>query len=192
MTKAFLSSFSNGFGKLRLAQSVAKIPASISFKLLASFLFIAILLSGVGGIGLLMLWNANERAVDLIRQQTGIAAIRSIERNANELRFRAASVFLPPGAESATPAALSATLLYRMGRFEHDFAYPKRIIRRSGLLMLEEVSIFTDLKIQLSKLISAGEELARVYDPDDVSASLEVYRNRILPLFGPIQPSMPD
>ncbi|HEV8436797.1 MAG TPA: ATP-binding protein [Methylomirabilota bacterium] len=79
-----------------LPRLVARVPATVHVKLLASFLAIVALLLIVGAVGLRALYDVNRRAEDIVKLQRKIAAYRQLQHDTTAQLYTVASALLVP------------------------------------------------------------------------------------------------
>jgi signal transduction histidine kinase len=123
-----------------LPQLVARVPASVHAKLLAAFLFIALLLIVLGAVGLETLDGASRRADELLKLQRDIAAYRQLQHDTTAQLYSVASALLVP--EERT---LEATL-----RQLNEFAYD---VDRLHVAAKDEVELLARLQEEYERFV---------------------------------------
>jgi CHASE3 domain sensor protein len=151
-----------------LADVIARVPVSISTKLLVAFLAIAALLVVVGAVGLAELGMANQRTEDLAGLQRKIAAYRQIQHDTLAQLHSVSSALLVPDA-----ARLDATLR-QLNQFGYD-------LDRLQFVAQDEVELFTRVRQEYEVFIAIVQEVVEKVRAGQVVAGLQLQTERAGP-----------
>ena len=133
---------------------VARIPVRVETKLLAAFLALAALLIVLGGVGLRVLSEANQRTEDLIRLQRKIAAYRQVQQDTTAQLYGVSSALL-----LSNDRALSAALR-QLNQFGYDLERLQFIAKDEAALLSQvrqAYDRFVSVVTQVVDLIRAGQ-----------------------------------
>src|SRR2546428_9453680 len=137
-----------------LTRLVARVPATVHAKLLASFLAIVVLLLIVGAVGLRALSDVNRRAEDMVKLQRKIAAYRQLQHDTTGQLYAVASTLLVPDERT-----LEATLR-RLNQFGYDLDRLQFVARDEVELLgqvREDYDQFIKVVTRVIELIRAGK-----------------------------------
>ena len=151
-----------------LGDAVARVPVSISTKLLVAFLAIAALLVVVGAVGLAELGMANRRTEDLAGLQRKIAAYRQIQHDTLAQLHSVSSALLAPEA-----ARLEATLR-QLNQFGYD-------LDRLQFVAQDEVELFARVRQEYEIFIAIVQEVVEKVRAGQVVAGLKLQTERAAP-----------
>ena len=134
-----------------LPRLVARAPATIHVKLLASFLLIVVLLITIGVVGLQVLQAANRRIDDVVALQEKVAAYRQLQQETTSQLYSVASVLTSPD------AAHLDTTLRQLNQFSYDFDR-LQFVAQGEVELLKQIKTDHD---QFRAIVTQMIELAR-------------------------------
>lgn len=133
---------------------IARIPATIHAKLIASFLLIVGLLVTVGVVGLQVLNEANRRTEEVVALQRKLAAYRQLQQETTSQLYRVASVLL-----SADEPQLETTAR-QLNQFSYDVER-LQFVAKDEVELLNQITAdrdqFRAVVTQMIGLIRAGQ-----------------------------------
>ncbi len=137
-----------------LPRLVARVPATVYSKLLASFLAIVVLLIMVGVVGLKVLSEVNRRAEEMAKLERKIAAYRQLQHGTTAQLYNIASALLLPDEQT-----LTATLR-QLNQFGYDLDRLQFVARDEAELLGQvekNYGQFVDVVTRVVELIRAGK-----------------------------------
>src|SRR5262249_3556337 len=137
-----------------LPRLVARVPATVHVKLLASFLAIVALLLIVGTVGLRALSDVNRRAEDIVKLQRKIAAYRQLQHDTTSQLYTVSSALLVPDERT-----LDATLR-QLNQFGYDLDRLQFVAKDEVELLArvrEDYEQFIKVVTHVVELIRAGK-----------------------------------
>jgi signal transduction histidine kinase/DNA-binding response OmpR family regulator len=153
---------------------VARVPATIRTKLLASFLLIVVLLVTVGVVGVQGLREANQRDEELVALQKKIAAYRQLQQETTSQLYSVASAFQAPDAQTLD------TTLRQLNQFSYDVERIEFVAQDEAALLAQiqkDHDRFRDAETQIIGLIRAGK----------IPDALELQRTQARPIADDLQ-----
>ena len=137
-----------------LPRLVARTPAAIRTKLLASFLLIALLLVTIGIVGLQVLSEANRRAEEVAALQRKVEAYRKLQLETTSQLNSVASALLSPDEQTLN------TTLRQLNQFSYDFERIAFVAQDEAELLAQietDHDQFRDIEAQVIELARAGK-----------------------------------
>jgi signal transduction histidine kinase len=137
----------------RVVGLVARVPARVQTKLLASFLAMVALLIVLGIVGLRVLTDSDHRTEELIRLQRKIAAYRQVQKDMTEQLYSVSSALM-----LANEKALSAALR-QSSQFGYDLERLQFVAKDEAELLAQVRQVhdrFVGVVTQIVDLVRAG------------------------------------
>ena len=128
---------------------VARAPARVHTKLLASFLAIVALLVVLGAVGLNVLSSVNDRATELIKSERKIAAYRQVQHDITSLLYRVSAALL-----AADDRTLDSTLR-QLNQFGYD-------LERLQFVASGEVELLTHVRQDYEQFVAVITRLVEL------------------------------
>ncbi len=129
-----------------LPRLVARAPASIRTKLLVAIFSIVVMFVALGGVGLLVLRGADQRAAELVGLQQKIAACRQLQHNTTEQLYALTSALLITDTDR-----LDATLR-QLNQFAYDFD-------RAQYIAGDDAALIERIESDYAKLLEIGSRI---------------------------------
>jgi signal transduction histidine kinase len=150
-------------------QLVARISARVHTKLLVAFLGIVVMFAALGGVGLGVLHQSNERTDSLIRAQNKIAAYRLLQRNITEQLYTVSSVML------TTDDRMLEAAIRQINNSLYDF-------ERARLLGSEDTDSLDMIEADYFRLIEVGTQIIELIREGKLAEAREYQKQHAIPL----------